>query len=329
MRQFNMYLKSSLWNIIYLLLCMAICAVIFWLYQLPLAPVLYALGLCVFFGALFVLVRYIQFWRRHRLLEAMRADIASSVDHLPEPVGQLEKDYQALVCRLFDEKAALTTNSSKQYQDLLDYYTMWVHQIKTPIAAMRLMLQAEDTPEHLELRSELFKIQQYVDMVLCYLRLDSRSTDFVFRPCKLDNILREAIRVYAGQFIRQKVKLEYEPAEATVLTDEKWLQFVVEQLLSNALKYTPGGTVTIRVEGESTLLIQDTGIGIAPEDLPRVFEKGFTGLNGRGARRSTGIGLYLCSRIMERLGHTITVTSAPVKGTTVRLELSHKTLEFD
>lgn len=328
MREFKAYCKKHLCVAIYLALCSISLTIVFLLNHIPLAPVLYALGLCAFFGMLFVSVRYIQFHRRHLLLETLLTDITTSIDHLPEPESLLEQDYQMLLSHLFEAKATLTTNSAKRYQELLEYYTMWAHQIKTPIAAMQLILQSNDSPEYLELRSELFKIQQYVEMVLYYLRLDSHSSDFLFRSCKLDQILRSAIHTYAGQFIRRKVKLVYHGTDSTVLTDEKWLQFVVEQILSNALKYAPGGTVTIQLEGD-VLVIQDTGIGIAEEDLPRIFEKGFTGLNGRGPQRSTGIGLYLCRQITSRLGHIITIESQPGQGTTVRLDLSHKFLEFD
>ena len=323
------FLKQYVWCGVYLALCICACGVIFALCGLPLAPVLYVLGLCLFLGLVFLAVGYVRFWRKHRLLQGLMGMICLSIAHLPETGGPLEGDYQALLRQLFAAKTELETSSSRKYQDLLEYYTLWVHQIKTPISAMDLLLQRADTPEYLELRAELFKIQQYVEMVLCYLRLDSETSDFVFRTCGLDGILRESIRTYAGQFIRRKVKLCYEPVELQVLTDAKWLQFVVEQLLSNALKYAPGGTVTIRLEGERTLVIQDDGIGIAPEDLPRIFEKGYTGLNGRGNQRSTGIGLYLCRRIMERLGNEIAIESEPGRGTRVLLKLERKSLEFD
>ena len=170
-------------------------------------------------------------------------------------------------------------------------------------------------------------MQQYVSMALNFLRLGEGISDFVFREYPLDDILRTAIHAYAGQFIRAKVHLDFTPTNTAVLTDEKWLEFVMEQLLSNALKYAPGGTVSIYLEGPEQLVIADDGIGIAPEDLPRIFEKGFTGLNGRRTRKTTGIGLYLCHEILTRLGHTITITSKPGQGTQVHLGLHRQ--EFD
>lgn len=198
---------------------------------------------------------------------------------------------------------------------------MWVHQIKTPIAAMRLLLQAEDTPQNREMAEELFQIEQYVEMALHYTRLDSESSDFLIQWYELDGIVREAVRKYARVFIRKKINLNYQPLKVQVLTDEKWLEFVIEQILSNAVKYTQKGTVSIYMEDERTIVIEDTGIGIRPEDLPRVCEKGYTGYNGHTDKRSTGIGLYLCKRILKKLSHSIEIDSELGKGTRVKIGL--------
>ena len=208
----------------------------------------------------------------------------------------------------------------------MDYYTTWVHQIKTPISVMRMNLQGEDTEEHRELLAELFRVEQYVEMALNWMRLGSDSTDFLFREYALDGIIRQAIRKYAPQFIRRRIRLVYEPAEGKVLTDEKWLLFIIEQLLSNAVKYTQQGSVSIRVVPEKVLEIEDTGIGIAPEDVPRIFEKGFTGYNGRADKKSTGLGLYLCRLTAEKLSHKISVESQVGVGTKVSIDLHSDTL---
>ena len=204
---------------------------------------------------------------------------------------------------------------------MMEYYTLWAHQIKTPIAAMRLLLQSEDTEQNRELLAELFRVEQYVEMVLSYLRLGSTSNDFVIQKYPLESIVRQAVRKYAPLFIRKKIRLELGTLSSEVLTDEKWLCFVVEQLLSNSLKYTPKGTISIREEPGKVLVIEDTGIGIAQEDLPRIFEKGFTGKNGRSDKRATGLGLYLCRRVLEKLSHRMEIRSQPGKGTQVRLYL--------
>ena len=187
-------------------------------------------------------------------------------------------------------------------------------------------LQPDDTPNARRLMSQLLRIEQYVDMVLMYLRLDEGTSDYVIRACDLDGIIRQSLRKFAGEFIDRKLTLHYEPLHLSVVTDEKWLGFVVEQVLSNALKYTPeGGSITIDAEAPATLCIRDTGIGITAEDLPRIFDRGYTGRNGRTYRQASGIGLYLCRRICRDLGHTITASSAAGEGTVLRLDLSRRT----
>ena len=166
-------------------------------------------------------------------------------------------------------------------------------------------------------------------MVLTFLRLNSESTDYVIKEYDLDKIVKQAVKKFSTEFIGRKLSLVYEPLNTTVITDEKWLSFVMEQVLSNALKYTPAGSITITLEKEKTLRIRDTGIGIAPEDLPRIFENGYTGYNGRTDKKASGIGLYLCKRICSNLGHTITARSMVDVGTTIDIELARTKLEVE
>ena len=212
---------------------------------------------------------------------------------------------------------------------MTDYYTVWAHQIKTPIASMRLTLQNEDSALSRKLTSDLFRIEQYVEMVLTFLRLDAESTDYVFKEYDLDSIVKSAVRKFSSEFIDRKLRLIYEPLNAFVITDEKWLSFVIEQILSNALKYTPSGSITISLVGEKTLRIQDTGIGIDPSDLPRIFENGYTGFNGRTDRKASGIGLYLCRRVCNNLGHTITASSIADVGTAIDIDLTQTKVEME
>ncbi len=323
------YWRGRRWMFLFLALCFAILTLVLWLYRLPLAAVGYAGLLCGVVALVWLILDFRAYRRRHRRLEALLGEIEVTLAHLPAPREGLEADYQALIRALDAHRREREGQMTAQYRDMMEYYTIWAHQIKTPIAAMRLLLREADSPRSRALGEELQRVEQYVQMVLGYLRLDSDSTDLVLRRCDLDAIVRRAVRSYAGSFIRKKLALNYRGIEATVLTDEKWLLFVIEQVLSNALKYTPAGSVTISLEGEATLVIADTGIGIAPEDLPRVFERGFTGCNGRVEGRSSGIGLYLCRRILDQLGHGIEIRSAPGKGTQVRLRLEQKPLAVE
>ncbi len=288
------------------------------LHDVPWEALRYALVLCAFWGALMLLLGYLRYRKRHRALEATLKNLWVSVDDLPEPWDLVESDYQALLQALQKDKNRALAAGERQLRDLTDYYTLWVHQIKTPISAMHLLLQKEDTAQSRELTAQLFKIEQYVEMVLAYLRMGSDSSDFVLRRCDLNQAVRQSVRKFAPMFIRSRTRLELLPIHGYVITDEKWLCFALEQLLSNAIKYTPQGTVTIAFQN-GVLSIRDTGIGIAPEDLPRVCEKGFTGYNGRQDKKASGIGLYLCSQILSKLGHRLHLTSSPGQGTTASI----------
>ena len=301
------------------------------LYHVSLEPVAYASLLAGCLGLGLAIGDFRKFYTRHRALHTLRGSIAVSLESLPAPRDLLEEDYQDLLEELARANAELESQADAQHSEMLDYYTMWVHQIKTPIAAMGLLLQGEEPPDRAQLAQELFKIEQYAEMVLQYLRLSDMSSDLLLKDYSLDSIVRQAVKKYATVFIHKKLALRLEPLNTMVLTDEKWLTFVIEQLLSNALKYTRQGTVSLYMdpEEEKTLVIEDTGIGIQPEDLPRLFEKGFTGYNGRMDKKSTGLGLYLCRGILQKLRHRISIRSTPGKGTQIRLDLARQALETE
>ena len=303
---------------------------IFWLLcfleDIPQDVTIYTLQLASFTGIAVLIVRFIRYRKRCKTLELLTKDPRDKIEAFPNPDTLSEKLYRQIIGQYERELRKEEQQMDDRYREMVEYYTMWTHQIKTPIAAMRLHLQAADTPENHMLLEDLQRIEQYVEMVLCYLRLDSDSTDYLFVQCDLDSIVRQAVRRFSAQFIHRKIRLEYEPLDCQVLTDEKWLLFVLEQVLSNALKYTPsGGTVSIFLEEPKTLCIRDTGIGIAAEDLPRIFEKGFTGCNGRTDKKASGIGLYLCRRICRNLNHTITAESQAEQGTTIRIGMFRET----
>ena len=326
---FGKYLKMHRKVILLFFIFCSIAALVFGLYRLPVAAVGYVAVLCIFISAIVVAVDYGRFCKMHKRLQKLYNEITVTLEHFPVPGNLLEQDYQELAQILFSQARELSEEKDARYRDLVEYYTLWVHQIKTPIAAMRLILQGMEAPEQRELKAELQRVEQYVEMVLCYLRLDGDSKDYVIKEYDLDAILRQAVRRHASAFISKKISLNYEPTKARVVTDEKWLFFVLDQILSNALKYTYKGSVTITLEEPKTLCIRDTGIGIAPEDLPRIFERGYTGPNGRTDKRASGIGLYLCRRICDNLGHRIFVTSEPGKGTEVRLDIKNAELEIE
>lgn len=329
MHLFWQYLQIHLKVILLYILFFMIFVVTFILYHVPVSVVLYTGALCCFIGIVILVANFPAFYKKYYVLENQLHKIQYEVEDLPEAKSVIESSYQQMILILYQEKIALVNEQNCKYSDWLDYYTAWVHQIKTPIAAMYLKLCKEDSTLSRELRGELQKIEQYVEMVLCYLRLDADSTDYMIREYDLDSIVKQAVKKFAAQFIGRKIQLLYQPLNCTVLTDEKWLLFIIEQVLSNALKYTRHGSVSITLEGTKTLCIADTGIGISPEDLPRIFEKGYTGYNGRVDKRASGLGLYLCKRICKNLGHDITAESDLDSGTIIRIHLEHVDLEIE
>ncbi len=329
MTLFLSYIRQRRKGLIALILFCTIFAASFLLYHLPMGAIVYPTLFCILLGFAFVAWDFSRAKQKHQALFEIQSLTAAMIDSLPEPQGADDEDYQAIIRALQNEMAESNTLASARYQDMVEYYTVWVHQIKTPITSMRLSLEREDTALSRKLSSDLFQIEQYVEMVLAFLRLDSSSSDYVFEAYALDGIIEQAITKFASEFISRKNHLNYSPTGETVVTDDKWCSFVLEQVLSNALKYTREGEIKIYLREPKTLCIEDSGIGIAPSDLPRVFEKGYTGYNGRTDKRASGIGLYLCRRICGKLGMEIRIVSQQNKGTTVLLNFEQYRLKHE
>lgn len=306
--------------------------ILFYLYDIPFDAIIYGCELSFVWCAVCLFIDFYKYYKRHKLLHINREQFFDDAEQLPEHMDIIEYDYQELAKELYQAKQELISKNRIAKKELLDYYGMWVHQIKTPIAAMDILLQNTermlyqlDEKEMMQkaisvsdMKMELFKIEQYVEMALNYLRVEDISSDLVFKKHELDDMVRQVIRKYAKIFISKKIKIDFKPTKACIVTDEKWFIFVLEQIISNALKYIKKGQIFIYMK-EKSLVIKDTGIGIPAEDLPRIFEKGFTGYNGRENKKSTGIGLYLCKNIMDKLQWNITVDSEVGSGTKIYL----------
>lgn len=349
MKLFLDYISKIKFYIILQLFPVMLAEIIFFLYQLPIEPMVYVTVFWLITGICACLNGFYRYRKKVEQLELIAAAPDINLSQMDSPVGQDERFQQEIMQQLNQMRIDVENASQKSSEDMTDYYTMWAHQIKTPIFALRLLLQ-ESTEENKEKLSELFKIEQYVEMVLGYLRTEDMSSDLKLSRCSLDRIIRDQIHKYAGIFVSKKLTLTYESISQDVLTDEKWLGFVIGQILSNALKYTRTGgiriylekklsldtddvSISIRNDGcnkveNLTLIIEDTGIGIRAEDIPRIFEKGYTRVNGRDDNRATGIGLYLSNKIMRKLGHRLYITSTEGKGTKVFLEFSVEDLNM-
>ena len=322
------YIKKNLKIYILLIIFIFIFVLIFYLYNLPFEALFYSSSLCFIVALIVSIIDYNNYRKSYIDLRYFESNILNNKENLPKSLDIRVEYYQKIIERLHNEVEKLKIDDNKKMEDLADYYSMWIHQIKTPIAAINFLLDNEEIDVKV-FRQELFKIERYVEMVLTYIRLGSETSDYVITSIDLDEVVRENIKKYATLFINKKIKLKYVSHETYVISDKKWLGFAFEQLLSNAIKYTKsGGEISINIS-ESKLIIEDNGIGIYEEDLPRIFEQSFTGLNGRYEKKSSGLGLYLCKKTLDKLQHKIEITSEVNKGTKVIVSFPKKDMFRD
>ena len=241
---------------------------------------------------------------------------------------KLEKQYAEL-----SQKYQQKVNDMAELKtDILDFFLVWVHQIKTPIAASKLLLSSSklvdghdsvsnlNTAERRQLRAEVLQIEKYSDMALGYLKLSNDDTEIFVDYVDLDKIIKSLLKKYAVLFINEDINVQYTEIDRNVISDSNWLTLAIEQLISNEAKYSKGESVKIYFcDEENSLVIQDTGIGIPESDLPKIFDRGYSGFNGKGYRNSTGVGLYLAKKIFDRLGCSIHVESKEGVGSEFRI----------
>lgn len=294
--------------------------------QVRLEDLAYLLILELFVLGVIMTIDLIRYKARVKQVEDLLKRPVAEQSYNVEAKDILEERYVDLIHA--QEKSRVDTEniSARSSKDMEQYYNIWVHQIKTPISGMNVLLQSmEPTEEVGELQNQLFSVEQYVDMALQYQKIKSTTNDFSFGEIPLNKVIRENIRKYARLFIAKKLAVRYEETALRVLTDEKWISFVLGQIIINAVKYSDKGSITISAyedECNTYLSVKDEGIGISPENLPRVFERGYTGYNGRADKKSTGIGLFLCKSVTRMLGHKIQISSEPGKGTEVTIIFS-------
>ena len=222
--------------------------------------------------------------------------------------------------RLVNENKTLKSEMLNQKDDLNAYFLMWLHQIKTPMTVSKLLLEKPDDTTNTKLKMQLMYIEQYINMAMNYLKMIDHSTDMDITQVNLDDIIKNLLKKYSLLFIHNHISLEYQSNLAYVISDSQWLTILIEQILSNALKYTENGKISIQyLEKKHALEIRDTGIGIRSEDIPKIFDRGYSGFNGRMNEKSSGLGLYLARKISERLNIQIEVESKLSKGSIFRL----------
>lgn len=264
-----------------------------------------------------LVVDFVCYYKKCRSLTMVENSIDVTLDNLPKTSNQIEEMYTELLKLLTNEKNEEINNILNSKKETMEYVTLWSHQIKTPITALQLLANDTDEEIRIEILNRLFEIEQYQDMMLQYLRLEGGGSDYVLADYSVKDMVNQAVKYFARIFISKGISVKIQVDESRkVVTDEKWMVFVLKQLISNALKYTSKGEICISFDNDE-LLIKDSGIGIAKEDLPRIFDRGYTGYNGRKDKKATGLGLYLTKQILDRLNHKIEIDSQIGVGTRV------------
>ena len=287
----------------------------------------YTLILCGAICLIAAAVSLIVLRRKLKTLQSAARHLPEEPSSLPAAHSPAEAAWRELTEAYQAQVRELEGRMREDARETADYYTLWLHQIKTPLAALNLLAESPGEPDRRLLRQETLKIEQYAAIALDYQRLQSIHSDLHLTHVPLYPLCCQAARRLRPLFQYGQISLTLEPFDGDALTDSKWLLVVITQVLTNALKYTPpGGHITIRQTKPGVLTVEDTGIGIRPEDQARVFDRGFTGQTGRGQEKSTGIGLYLCKRICDELGHGIALTSQVGEGTRVTLDLRREQL---
>ena len=315
----SLYLKEEKTDIGMWFVSVFIFALIFKLQDIPPNIALYPAIICIILWSIYAGFKFYRYCRNHYYRVELSNHIVITLKNLPHSESLLEEDYQNLLKLLMTCNRLQLSENNQKYNDMSEYITLWAHQMKTPITAANLLLNELVNDDKYKIKEQLFEIERYVDTTLQFTRLDTMNSDLLLKEYSLIEIVKQGIKYYSKIFISKGISLKLDEFDTTVVTDEKWLLFVIKQILSNALKYTDEGSITIYVIPEKTLVIEDTGIGISEEDIPRIFERGFTGYTGRLDKKATGIGLYLTKEILDKLNHSIKIYSQPGIGTKVEI----------
>lgn len=330
---FIAFIKANRSLLIAYMLNVIVFSLIYMLGRLPFYFLLFSIELSLFLGSCFFVFQFSRYYKRFRLLERLDKDPIYTLKQLSASQDPSEAFLRLKIVDLIKEIQQIERNNLQRSNSLMDYFTLWLHQIKTPISAISLLMQrnSEMKFSH-QMEQELLRIENYTHMALNYLKIENSGSDLDFVKVSLNRVIKETVKKFSILFIYNHIRLDYQETAVTILSDEKWLRVLVEQILSNSLKYTPeGGIIKIYMSPtqEQQLIIEDTGIGIRSEDLPRIFERGYSGFNGRIHEKSTGLGLFLSQEITKRLGHNLVIESTLEKGTKVMIDLAREPLIKD
>lgn len=277
----------------------------------------YALLLFVFFYMIYFIIGYGRFVSRYRSIKNINENNIDSI----VPKNIIEEEYLSKIEKLMEKNYKQNAIRTEELDRLQEDYSIWIHQAKTPIAALSLIIESTDSDLKDDMKQELFKINQYTDMALANIRLQDINTDLEIKQHNLYELIKAAIKKYALYFNYKGNKLEFENFDKIIVTDEKWFVFALDQIISNAVKYTKNGIIKIYISDDN-LVVEDNGIGIKEEDIPRLFSRGFTGFTGRVNKKATGLGLYMSKKILNTLGSNIYLESKIGEGTKVYIKIT-------
>lgn len=286
---------KSIRNEISIVVCIFLLfALIFFLFTLPFSAFGLALGIVLLVISIHWWIKYLGFKKDERLKE--------TIDNLENELTEVK-------------------NQQVEYRnDVESYFLTWVHQIKTPITASQLLLERNEENVVNRVRQEIVQIDNYTSLALSYLKLLNEESDMTISEIEINELIRPLIMKYRIQFIEQHTRIHYEKCEDKVLTDAQWASIMIEQILNNALKYARGKDIWIEFDAsEQSLIIKDNGVGISKADIPKIFDKGYSGYNGRLNEESSGIGLFIVKHISNHLNHEVDVDSKLNEGTTFKI----------
>lgn len=313
-------------QVIFFIISCAVFGVVLFLTYQSLSYYWYGVQLVSFFFVISLFIQLYQY-RKDVMQAAFLEKEKTPIDEKDYVIEVYQEKYQELLDDYYSYKQKEADKQSEQ----MDYFSLWLHQIKTPISAISVLLQKmeEETSEKKTMEEELVRLTDYTHLVLNYLKLEDVGKELEIEPFYLNDVISEALKKYSIFFIYRPVQLEYHRSKSVIESDRKWIQVLVEQILSNSLKYTPKGIIKVYTKDQA-LVIEDTGSGISKEDLPKIFEKGYTGWNGRLHEKSTGIGLFISKKIADRLNHELRIESEVGIGTKVTIDFSRQeTTLFD
>ncbi|PNZ66384.1 sensor histidine kinase [Staphylococcus auricularis] len=274
--------------------------VIFFVFSLPMEAFFLGAAIVLFILIIYWVIQFMNFKEKLRL--------KTQVDQLEDQLETMRRE-------------------QIEYKNEIEaYFLTWVHQIKTPITASKLLLEQNHEDTVNRVRQEILQIDNYTNLALSYLKLINQQTDMVLMKVSIDDLIRTLIKKYSIQFIQNHTKVHYEKVTDEVLTDAKWASIMIEQILNNALKYARGKDIWIDFDSQQNQLkIADNGIGISQADKPKIFDRGYSGYNGRLNDKSSGIGLFIVKQIANRLQHKVEVESELNEGATFTITFPQQT----